>query len=90
MTVTEFADHLGVSRDTVNKWVNGTRRPQGRGLNAKIHHRSCSRRRARRVCARSHSRPGNPDRYRTAVKLIDRLKQLQRKAEDDNAKPNAS
>lgn len=28
-TVTEFADFLGVSRDTLNKWFNGQRRPRG-------------------------------------------------------------
>ncbi len=29
-TVTEFAEHLGVSRDTLNKWMNGTRTPTGK------------------------------------------------------------
>lgn len=28
-TVTEYAAYLGVSRDTLNKWMNGTRTPTG-------------------------------------------------------------
>lgn len=31
-TVTEFAEHLGVSRDTLNKWMNGTRTPAGKHI----------------------------------------------------------